>query len=329
MLSSSLGFVIIGFLAAAIVGAAGFGLGWLTRDGAIAAALVGGCVFVFAGWQGALILLLFFVSSSLLSRLNRHGGDEIPWPSAEPQESPARDTIRRIPTPRRVTRRRPTPRNARQVLANGLVAAVAAVGLAVAKVAGGAWGLESWGLKMWGLDSWGQGSRGLGSWGPDSAATFGTVLPKVALAGALAAATADTWATEIGKWAKGVPRSALTARVVEPGESGGMTAYGTFGGLVGAGLIGAAAAWAWEDLGVTHAMVIEVAGFAGMWFDSLLGASVQYKAYCTACGRTIEEREHDHPIERPRGWRFVDNDVVNFAATLAGAILAVVGLRSF
>lgn len=294
--SISIGMVIAGFLGALGIGALGHRLGWLTLDGAIAAAVVGGCIFGFAGWQGAVVLLLFFVSSSLLSRLNReeaHGAD------SQPKKS--------------------QPRNARQVLANGAVAALAAVWLAIVEAQTRALGWEASGALA--APGWLAGVFG-------AAGALG-VWPKVALAGALAAATADTWATEIGRWAKGIPRSALTARIVEPGESGGMTAYGTFAGLVGAAMIGTAAAWVWEDLGISHAMAIEVAGFAGMWFDSLLGAGVQYKAYCAACGRTIEDPKHKHPVQRPRGWRFVDNDVVNFAATLAGAVMALLGLRSF
>ncbi len=79
--SISIGMVIAGFLGALGIGALGHRLGWLTLDGAIAAAVVGGCIFGFAGWQGAVVLLLFFVSSSLLSRLNReeaHGADSQP-----------------------------------------------------------------------------------------------------------------------------------------------------------------------------------------------------------------------------------------------------------
>lgn len=254
-------FILLSFGVAAIVGYGGRRLGWLTTDGSVAATLVGGSVFAFAGWQGAVILMLFFVSGSLLTRLNR-GGRE-----AGTKEG---------------------PRNARQVLANGFVAGVAAVWV-----------------------------------GTDAT----SVAPRLALAGAFAVATADTWATEIGMWAKGVPRSALTAQIVAPGESGGMTAFGTFGGLVGAALIGTAAAVVWDDFGVAHAMTIEVAGFAGMWLDSLLGAGVQYQAYCPSCDRVMEDPRHGrwsgHRVQRRRGLRFIDNDVVNLLATLAGAAMAM------
>lgn len=267
----------VGLGAAAFIGFVAKRLGWLTTGGAVAATFVGGAIFAFTGWQGACVLILFFVSSSLLSRLN---------PGGQGADNKG------------------GPRNARQVLANGLVASLAA---------------------LWAGVSW-EGLFPLA--GVMSDPVGDPVWPRMALAGALAAATADTWATEIGMWAKGVPRSALTARVVAPGESGGMTAYGTFGGLVGAAVIGTASAWAWEDFGAAHAMAIEVAGFAGMWLDSLLGAGVQYQAYCPTCERTVEDPRHGslhgHPVRRRRGFRFVDNDVVNLLATLAGAVVAAI-----
>ena len=63
--------ILLSYAVALGIGLLGRSFGWLTMDGAIAAAVVGGSVFAFAGWQGALILMLFFLSSSLLSRLNR------------------------------------------------------------------------------------------------------------------------------------------------------------------------------------------------------------------------------------------------------------------
>jgi len=279
--------ILLSFAGAGAVGAAGRALGWLTTDGAVAATFIGGTVFAFLGWQGAAILVLFFVTSSLLSHLSweRSGSD-------------------------RVQRRGRARRNARQVLANGLAAGFAAVwaALAVDSLAerGGFAGVL-------GLDIAGEGGKAL--------------LPRLAFAGTIAAATADTWASEIGRLARGIPRSPLTGRAMQPGESGGVTVLGTFGGLVGAAAIGQVAACLWGDFGVREAVSIEVAGFAGMWIDSLLGAGVQYKAVCPACGRVIEEPDHAHRVERARGLRFVDNDVVNLAATLAGGVLAILAAR--
>ncbi len=183
---------------------------WLTRRGAAAALAVGVATTWGFGWRGLLLLLAFFVSSSLLSKAKT--------------------------------------RNERQVLANGGVAALAALA---------------------------------GSW--------------AAFAGALAAATADTWATEIGRYSRKPPRLITTGKPVAAGTDGGMTLVGTVGGIAGAAFM-AALAFLFEP---RVAVAVAVAGVFGMLLDSLLGATVQGAV------------------------RWLDNDAVNLAATLAGAVVAV------
>ena len=58
-------------------------------------------------------------------------------------------------------------------------------------------------------------------------------------AGAVSAATADTWATEIGTMSDSVPRSVWSWHPVPVGTSGGVTAAGSTASLAGAVLIGA------------------------------------------------------------------------------------------
>jgi len=140
-----------------------------------------------------------------------------------------------------------TTRNHRQVLANGGVAALAALA---------------------------------GSW--------------ITFAGALAAATADTWASEIGRHSRTPPRLITNGTPVPTGTDGGMTLLGTAAGIAGAGLIAALS----YVLGQRDAPAIAVAGVVGMLVDSLLGATVQGKV------------------------RWMDNDAVNLAATLTGAAFA-------
>ena len=188
---------------------------WLTAAGAAAALAVGTATAWGTGWRGLLLLLAFFVSGSLLTR----GGGR---------------------------------RNARQVVANGGVAAVAAL---------------------------------VGSW--------------PAFAGAVAAAAADTWATEIGAYSRTTPRLITSQAPVPRGANGGITRLGTAGGVLGAAVIGGlTGVLGPHDLRL--AGVVAVAGVAGMLIDSLLGATAQ------------------GPFED----RWLDNDAVNLAMTLAGAGIA-------
>jgi uncharacterized membrane protein len=235
---------------------------WLTRDGLAAALLVGGAVAWGLGWRGVMLLLAFFVSGSLLTRLAAGEGGQ---------------------------------RNARQVLANGGAAALAAV---------------------------------VGSW-PTAA-------------GALAAATADTWATEIGAFSPRPPRLITTGTPVARGTSGGITLLGTVGGVGGAVLIGVLALVlaprgleprAFEPRGMAPGsfhpdallvLVVGLAGVLGMLVDSVLGAALQRQFECAACGARFERAGaacHE-AVRRIKGYSWLDNDGVNFFATLTGGMIA-------
>jgi len=220
---------------------------WLTRGGLVAACAVGAGTTWGLGWGALALLAAFFLSGSVLSQLAERRG------------------------PRRT---------ARQVLANGGVAAVAAL---------------------------------LGAW--------------PAAAGAIAAAAADTWATEIGAFSPLPPRLITSGRRVTRGTSGGITALGTLGGVAGAATI----AWLAHALGPRGAApglaTLTGAGVAGMLADSLLGATLQGRYRCPACDARFERGNtvcHE-PVLLTGGWRWLDNDGVNLAATLCGAAVALVG----
>jgi uncharacterized membrane protein len=146
-----------------------------------------------------------------------------------------------------------------------------------------------------------------------------------AVAGALAAATADTWATEIGSFSPTPPRLVTTARRVPAGTSGAVTWLGTAGGLAGASAIAGLAA-AFARTGWRSAALVAAAGAGGMLADSLLGATVQGAYECPDCGRRWERgggwpagaAACHGPPRLVKGLRWLDNDGVNLAATLAG-----------
>jgi uncharacterized protein (TIGR00297 family) len=146
-------------------------------------------------------------------------------------------------------------------------------------------------------------------------------------AGGIAAAAADTWATEIGSFSPSPPRLITSGARVPRGASGGVTVLGTVGGAAGAAAIALTAGWV-GPRGVAPAMLIG-AGVLGMLADSVLGATVQGKYECPGCSAQFERWNavcHE-PVRLIRGWRWLDNDGVNLAATLVGAAAAALGSR--
>ncbi|HUF31500.1 MAG TPA: DUF92 domain-containing protein [Gemmatimonadaceae bacterium] len=140
--------------------------------------------------------------------------------------------------------------------------------------------------------------------------------------GALAAATADTWGTEIGSMARGEPRLFTTWRSVPTGTSGAVSPAGLAATACGAAFIaGAAMSLGW---GSTLAAAALAGGLAGAASDSLLGATVQQRRRCETCAMETEQRIHrcgtqTHVIG---GLAWLENDAVNLFCTFVGAAVA-------
>lgn len=139
--------------------------------------------------------------------------------------------------------------------------------------------------------------------------------------GAIAAATADTWGTEIGVLGKGRTYSAVSFRLVESGTSGGVSEYGSMGGAVGAAVV-ALSGYPWyTELRTT--LVVVAAGIAGSLADSLLGATLQAQFRCVVCEKITERRIHcGKTTGHARGILWFGNDVVNGLCALVGALVA-------
>ena len=235
----------------------------LDPGGAIAAFLVGTIVFGIGGWAYSIPLLLFFVLSSLLSK--------IPGRSRQIQNSIAKGSPRR---------------DAKQVLANGLLPAVLTI---------------------------------------VSIFYHENVIFFLYLS-ALAAVTADTWATEIGLTFSSTPRSIVSGRPVAPGTSGGISMAGTAGALLGALVIALSGWYAKSGLkeAVSWSVILAVSG-SGMiahLVDSLLGATVQRRNQCPRCGVITESDMHCRKATRHiAGWRWLDNDAVNLCCGTSGVLI--------
>ena len=156
-----------------------------------------------------------------------------------------------------------------------------------------------------------------------------------AFVGAMAAVNADTWATELGVLSPTPPRLLTTGQRVPVGTSGGVTALGTMAALGGGLLIGLAALvlgraeaiWGSGPLNGAYLWLVPIGilgGLAGSTFDSLLGATVQGIYYCSQCQKETEARMHrcGQPTRHLRGWRWLNNDLVNFSSSIVGSLIA-------
>jgi uncharacterized protein (TIGR00297 family) len=172
-----------------------------------------------------------------------------------------------------------------------------------------------------------------GGWGALLALAYGFApqpILFVAFVGAMATVNADTWATELGVLSKIAPRLITNGRVVAVGTSGGVTPLGTFVAFCGALLIGILAFLAQVifdyhlSFVICHCL-IPLAGLLGSLFDSLLGATVQAIYYCDFDQKETEAAFHrcGRATRLIRGWRWLDNDWVNFLSSIVGSLIAV------
>lgn len=146
----------------------------------------------------------------------------------------------------------------------------------------------------------------------------------VAFAAALSAVTADTWATEVGVLSARQPFLITSGKLVPPGTSGGVTLLGSSVALLGAMLI-STLAWVLGLIPIAVLPLVTMAGLLGSFSDSALGATVQAIYWCPQCQKETERYPSHHcgsPTRLYRGWRWLDNDWVNFLSSLAAALLA-------
>ncbi len=263
--------LITGFLLAILVAYVAYRARSLNRSGAYAALLVGTVTFGLGGWEWAILLLTFFVTSSGLSRAFKNCKREANEKYAKGGQ-----------------------RDAGQVFGNGGIATLFVT---------------------------------LHVFFPEA------IWPWLGFAASLAAVNADTWATEVGVLNPTAPRLITDLRkTVEKGTSGGISTVGTLASLAGAGLIGLEAALL-SPSGVhwTFFALVTVAGLLGALFDSYLGATVQAIYFCPTCQKETERHPtHSCGTETTqiRGWKWLDNDWVNFACGAFGVGI-VMGLVYF
>lgn len=265
----------------------------LTANGVVGAFVLAVlCTWIF-GLAGLVLLLLFFASANVIGKIRDH---------IQKEEG-------------NFTEKKNSRRDLMQVLANGLMAVLAAVVFAVS---------DSY-LRTNAL----------------TAADAKALLPMrmmfaaiVMFGAAMTEATSDTWAGEIGRLSKKPPVSLKTGKIVPRGVSGGVTLLGYGGGLAGAAFIAvfwyvlfsgtagpADALMKKLPLGIA---VITLSGFAGCIFDSVLGAYFQALYIDADSGKYTEKKKSPSGKDNAlfSGVHWMDNDMVNLASNFLSAVMA-------
>jgi uncharacterized protein (TIGR00297 family) len=235
----------------------------LSLSGGITAAIIGTSILLGSGWWCSAILLTFFIGSSAVSRA--------PDPATLLLDTKG------------------SRRDSWQVLANGGMAAIIALGTAA--------GLLSAEIATWGITT------------------------------SLAVAAADTWASGIGLRSTRFPRDLLSGKRVEPGTGGAVSWLGTAAAVLGSLSVATVGAVAVRDPHLLIAGV--VIGVTGMAIDSVLGSRWQARYKCSTCSLPADRLRHRCGSKTVLigGTPLLNNDGVNGVATVVGGLTGLICAR--
>ncbi len=205
--SNSYQFIIIGILAAVAVAYSSYNMKFLDIGGSMLAFLMGSVLFGLGGWQYTLPIILFFSSSSVLSKVGKYKKRVV---EEVYQKSSQRDFY--------------------QVLANGGIPTIIFILIFVSG--------ESYLYSLYLIS--------------------------------IAAATADTWATELGIFSSKDPFLITNFKSVKPGTSGAISMPGSMASLLASAII-TISGCVFISFSTEIFIIIVFSGFIGSIFDRLSG----------------------------------------------------------
>lgn len=151
-----------------------------------------------------------------------------------------------------------------------------------------------------------------------------------------AACAGDTWASELGVLAQRDPILLVGLRRVPRGTNGAVSPLGCLATVLGGAAVAAAFAFASLPAPAPYVATVVALGAAcgafGSLVDSVLGATLQYSAFCLSCKKAVNGPHHTpaHRLSHVAGTHLLSNNTVNFIAALAGAVLgAWLAMRLF
>ena len=250
--------LIIGIFTAAVVAYSSYKMKFLDRGGSLLSFIMGSILFGLGSWQYTLPILVFFISSSGLSKIGKNRKQVV---EKFYQKSSQRDFY--------------------QVLANGGVPVTIFIVILLS------------------------GQSHL----------YALYLVSIA------AATADTWATELGIFSRKDPFLITDLRSVKPGTSGAISIPGSLASIAASILIACSGFlfiyFSWDNF-----FIITLCGFSGSIIDSFLGATMQGQYECNLCKKRTENDKHCNiSANLIRGKKWLDNDIVNIFSILSAVLI--------
>ena len=245
----------------------------LDASGAFAAVVMGVIVLWTTKLEGFLLFLLFFVGANIAGRVSRKILSQSKVEDAIEKKGSRRDLM--------------------QVLANGLMATLAAL--------------------IWYVS--------------------GSTPALVMFGASIAEAASDTLAGDIGRLSKRNPVSIRNFLPVPKGLSGGVTPLGTLTAFISSFLIGLvwflvffanSTSTSASSKGIAFLGIISLTGFMGCIIDSYLGACVQAHYIDPDTGNLTEkDKKNGVNLELAQGLRWVDNDMVNLLSNVFSSVFAL------
>lgn len=288
--------LLLGFLLALIIAFLAYKARSLSKSGAAAATLTGAVIFGVGGWQWAILLLTFFITSSGLSRAFKKRKQGLDEKFSKGHE-----------------------RDAGQVFGNGGVATLFAALHFFLPASPLPWLGFAAALAAVNADTW---ATELGVLNPHPPRMITNLTKPVEKGTSGGISLVGTLASLAGAGVIGILAALLDPQVASYGLQ--VTSYGLQ--VTSYSLI------ANPEQSITNYQLLittALAGLSGSLFDSLLGGTVQAMYFCPKDHKETEK----HPLHtcgaetvHIRGWKWLGNDWVNFACGACGALIAFVML---
>ncbi len=147
---------------------------------------------------------------------------------------------------------------------------------------------------------------------------------------AIAAMTADTWASELGMVGKSSAYSILSFKPVAHGLSGAVSARGLLMAVAGGLIVPVFLRLVYPSVSWLVIVLIGFSAWLGQIVDSILGATIQARYICPVCNHPVEFSKHCHQqTSLSQGWRFINNHWVNFISSCAAMLIFAIFFHWF